>query len=166
MRNRPHLSSAAAGLGRPGRQEHGVYLGVEEREDPGHGHGTLGQGESVHQSASSAVKPRRLPPSGKASGRCRLSGTENQREAPHTNQISIKKSFTEFESVSFSSYFHCACTRFHINPITDVSSVLQIFDICWDPFQQSRLVSCGVKHIKVTQKSSFCARLQKCGSKM
>lgn len=90
MRNRPRLSSAAAGLGRPGRQEHGVYLGVEEREDPGHGHGTLGQGESVHQSASSAVKPRRLPPSGKASGRCRLSGTENQREAPHTNQISIK----------------------------------------------------------------------------
>lgn len=33
----------AARLGRPGRQEHGVYLGVEEREDPGHGHGTLGQ---------------------------------------------------------------------------------------------------------------------------
>uniref|UniRef100_A0AAX7TW25 EMAP like 6 n=1 Tax=Astatotilapia calliptera TaxID=8154 RepID=A0AAX7TW25_ASTCA len=24
----------------------------------------------------------------------------------------------------------------------------RIFDICWDPFQQSRLVSCGVKHIK------------------
>ncbi|XP_023254433.1 echinoderm microtubule-associated protein-like 6, partial [Seriola lalandi dorsalis] len=23
-----------------------------------------------------------------------------------------------------------------------------IFDICWDPFQQTRLVSCGVKHIK------------------
>nr|XP_024660474.1 echinoderm microtubule-associated protein-like 5 [Maylandia zebra] len=40
----------------------------------------------------------------------------------------------------------------------------RIFDICWDPFQQSRLVSCGVKHIKVTQKSSFCARLQKCGA--
>ncbi|KAM4607535.1 echinoderm microtubule-associated protein-like 6 isoform 3-T3 [Polymixia lowei] len=24
----------------------------------------------------------------------------------------------------------------------------RIFDICWDPFQQNRLVSCGVKHIK------------------
>nr|XP_015828065.2 echinoderm microtubule-associated protein-like 6 isoform X1 [Nothobranchius furzeri] len=24
----------------------------------------------------------------------------------------------------------------------------RIFDICWDPFQSSRLVSCGVKHIK------------------
>ncbi|XP_047459469.1 echinoderm microtubule-associated protein-like 6 [Mugil cephalus] len=24
----------------------------------------------------------------------------------------------------------------------------RIFDICWDPFQQSRLVTCGVKHIK------------------
>lgn len=27
----------------------------------------------------------------------------------------------------------------------------QIFDICWDPFQTSRLVSCGVKHIKARQ---------------
>ena len=33
----------------------------------------------------------------------------------------------------------------------NVSSSLQIFDICWDPFQQNRLVSCGVKHIKVTE---------------
>uniref|UniRef100_A0A3P9P894 EMAP like 6 n=1 Tax=Poecilia reticulata TaxID=8081 RepID=A0A3P9P894_POERE len=24
----------------------------------------------------------------------------------------------------------------------------RIFDVCWDPFQQNRLVSCGVKHIK------------------
>lgn len=34
--------------------------------------------------------------------------------------------------------------------IYKVLFVFQIFDICWDPFQQNRLVSCGVKHIKVT----------------
>lgn len=27
--------------------------------------------------------------------------------------------------------------------------LFQIFDIAWDPFQLHRLVSCGVKHIKV-----------------
>ncbi|MED6237433.1 Echinoderm microtubule-associated protein-like 6 [Ataeniobius toweri] len=26
----------------------------------------------------------------------------------------------------------------------------RIFDICWDPLQTSRLVTCGVKHIKAT----------------
>lgn len=27
----------------------------------------------------------------------------------------------------------------------------QIFDISWDPYQPNRVVSCGVKHIKVKQ---------------
>lgn len=36
---------------------------------------------------------------------------------------------------------------------------LQIFDISWDLYQPSKLVSCGVKHIKV---QSFPGRFMRC----
>lgn len=32
---------------------------------------------------------------------------------------------------------------------------LQIFDISWDLYQPNKLVSCGVKHIKVLEASCF-----------
>lgn len=32
---------------------------------------------------------------------------------------------------------------------------LQIFDISWDLYQPNKLVSCGVKHIKVLEGSCF-----------
>ncbi|XP_076740495.1 uncharacterized protein LOC112434863 [Maylandia zebra] len=39
----------------------------------------------------------------------------------------------------------------------------RIFDICWDPFQQSRLVSCGVKHIKAQLQNRMSQYLKKRG---
>ncbi|MEQ2160003.1 hypothetical protein GOODEAATRI_029097, partial [Goodea atripinnis] len=41
------------------------------------------------------------------------------------------------------------CCNTLTRSLTLLSLFPQIFDICWDPLQTSRLITCGVKHIKV-----------------
>lgn len=66
---------------------------------------------------------------------------------------------TYLDIITNSAHFdECTVDLSLCQEISSLCLRFQIFDISWDPFLQHRLVSCGVKHIKVspTSKKQYC----------